>query len=200
MRGNIFIFWVLWAEFQHPLLLPPHPSSGVHSNPALKRVFRNYCKFALGQGRQYGMQDSVPHMNMQQFNRLAADAGFVEPEGENLMGGGGRVSEGTSALLYQPTRPHTIPGPPHFPYPPLLLPPCRHFPPHLPPSPPPLQAVSQPPPWRSYSSAIALPAPFLPPLPPFPPPLRPPPGHRGGGRILPLPPRRHPPPRLQGVC
>ncbi len=32
------------------------------------------------QGRQYA-QDSVPQINMQQFNRLCADAGFVEPEG-----------------------------------------------------------------------------------------------------------------------
>ena len=62
-----------------PLAPPP---SGVENSPALKRVFRNYCKFALGQGRQYGMQDSVAHMNMPQFTRLCADAGFVEPEGE----------------------------------------------------------------------------------------------------------------------
>ena len=44
-------------------------------------MFKNYCKFALGQGRQYALE-GVPHMNMQQFNRLAADAGFIEPEGE----------------------------------------------------------------------------------------------------------------------
>ncbi|GAX84010.1 hypothetical protein CEUSTIGMA_g11435.t1 [Chlamydomonas eustigma] len=53
---------------------------GAENNPALKRVFRNYCKYALGQGRQYA-QDSVPHINMQQFSRLCADAGFIEPEG-----------------------------------------------------------------------------------------------------------------------
>eukprot|EP00955_Chlamydomonas_euryale_P064617 359028-Chlamydomonas_euryale.AAC.3 len=46
---------------------PVRAAAGVENNAALKRVFRNYCKFALGQGRQY--TDSVPHMNMQQFHR-----------------------------------------------------------------------------------------------------------------------------------
>ena len=62
-------------------LVPP----GVETQPAMKRVFKNYCKFALGQGRQYahdaGLHAAVPSMNMQQFARLCQDAGFVEPEG-----------------------------------------------------------------------------------------------------------------------
>jgi hypothetical protein len=32
-----------------PLIQP----AGVENNPALKRVFKNYCKYALGQGRVY---------------------------------------------------------------------------------------------------------------------------------------------------
>eukprot|EP00798_Chlamydomonas_sp_ICE-L_P031869 gene31869-7077_t len=54
--------------------------SGVENNPALKRVFKNYCKFALGQGRKYGA-DAVLLMTAQQFHRLCQDAGLVEPEG-----------------------------------------------------------------------------------------------------------------------
>ncbi|KAL6765633.1 hypothetical protein V8C86DRAFT_2455938 [Haematococcus lacustris] len=53
---------------------------GVENNPGLKRVFKNYCKFALGQGRVYS-QGTVPHMTAQQFHRLCADAGFLEPDG-----------------------------------------------------------------------------------------------------------------------
>ncbi|KAF5842547.1 hypothetical protein DUNSADRAFT_6397 [Dunaliella salina] len=53
---------------------------GVENTPALKRVFKNYCKYALGQGRVYSTE-GVPHMNAQQFHRLCQDAGFVEPEG-----------------------------------------------------------------------------------------------------------------------
>eukprot|EP00983_Pelagomonas_calceolata_P089276 1157298-Pelagomonas_calceolata.AAC.23 len=59
----------------------PLPSSMcVENTPALKRVFKNYCKYALGQGRVYS-NEGVPHMNAQQFHRLCQDAGFVEPEG-----------------------------------------------------------------------------------------------------------------------
>jgi len=63
----------------HTLLLLL-PSAGVENTPALKRVFKNYCKYALGQGRVYS-NEGVPHMNAQQFHRLCQDAGFVEPEG-----------------------------------------------------------------------------------------------------------------------
>lgn len=55
----------------------------MHNGP-LKRVFKNYCKFALGQGRVYG-QDGVPHMNAQQFHRLCQDGGFTESEGACLL-------------------------------------------------------------------------------------------------------------------
>ncbi len=55
--------------------------AGTENNPALKRVFKNYCKYALGQGRVYA-QEGQPHMNAQQFHRLVQDAGFVEPEGK----------------------------------------------------------------------------------------------------------------------
>eukprot|EP00967_Tisochrysis_lutea_P097058 scaffold142427_cov19-Tisochrysis_lutea.AAC.2 len=62
----------------------PLPSSMcVENTPALKRVFKNYCKYALGQGRVYS-NEGVPHMNAQQFHRLCQDAGFVEPEASFL--------------------------------------------------------------------------------------------------------------------
>eukprot|EP00201_Polytomella_parva_P018261 CAMPEP_0175072134 /NCGR_PEP_ID=MMETSP0052_2-20121109/19707_1 /TAXON_ID=51329 ORGANISM="Polytomella parva, Strain SAG 63-3" /NCGR_SAMPLE_ID=MMETSP0052_2 /ASSEMBLY_ACC=CAM_ASM_000194 /LENGTH=1112 /DNA_ID=CAMNT_0016339537 /DNA_START=508 /DNA_END=3848 /DNA_ORIENTATION=+ len=52
---------------------------GVENHPHLKKVFRNYCKLALGQGRIYA--DVVPRMNAQQFHRFCQDAGFMEPDG-----------------------------------------------------------------------------------------------------------------------
>ncbi|MEW5312667.1 MAG: hypothetical protein WDW38_004283 [Sanguina aurantia] len=52
---------------------------GTENNTQLKMVFKNYCKFALGQGRQYN--DAIPHLNAQQFHRLCQDAGFTEPTG-----------------------------------------------------------------------------------------------------------------------
>ena len=94
---------------------------GVESNPALKRVFKNYCKFALGQGRQYKV-DGVPHMNAQQFHRLCQDAGFVEPEGGGGGGGLARVMlDGLPACFVAPgwrgDSPHTTTlPPPHTPY------------------------------------------------------------------------------------
>ncbi len=48
-------------------------------------MFKNYCKYALGQGRVY-TPEGAPHMNAQQFHRLVQDAGFVEPEGERSRG------------------------------------------------------------------------------------------------------------------
>lgn len=72
--------------------------AGVENNPALKRVFKNYCKYALGQGRQYN--EGVPHMTAQQFHRLCQDAGFVEPEGEMLWGLG-RVANIIMGIPFQ---------------------------------------------------------------------------------------------------
>jgi hypothetical protein len=54
------------------------------SDEGLKRVFRNYCRLPIGQGRQVG--GSVQQLNAAQFNQLCRDAGLVEPAGES--GGG----------------------------------------------------------------------------------------------------------------
>lgn len=63
---------------------PPVPSlpvpAGVERNTHLKRVFKNYARLPMGQGRVY--TDGVPQMNSSQFHRLCQDAGFMEPEGE----------------------------------------------------------------------------------------------------------------------
>jgi hypothetical protein len=40
---------------------------GIENNAALRRVFKNYCKYALGQGRQYS--DQIVGINAQQFHR-----------------------------------------------------------------------------------------------------------------------------------
>ncbi|KAG2498998.1 hypothetical protein HYH03_003184 [Edaphochlamys debaryana] len=53
--------------------------SGVEHNAHLKRVFKNYSRLAIGQGRVYA--DGMPQMNSAQFHRLCQDAGFMEPEG-----------------------------------------------------------------------------------------------------------------------
>lgn len=53
--------------------------TGVEHNSHLKRVFKNYARLAIGQGRVYA--DGQPQMNSAQFHRLCQDAGFMEPEG-----------------------------------------------------------------------------------------------------------------------
>ncbi|KAG2453565.1 hypothetical protein HYH02_001784 [Chlamydomonas schloesseri] len=53
--------------------------SGVEHNSHLKKVFKNYARLAIGQGRVYA--DGQPQMNSAQFHRLCQDAGFMEPEG-----------------------------------------------------------------------------------------------------------------------
>ncbi|KAG2439244.1 hypothetical protein HXX76_004605 [Chlamydomonas incerta] len=53
--------------------------AGVEHNAHLKRVFKNYARLAIGQGRVYA--DGQPQMNSAQFHRLCQDAGFMEPEG-----------------------------------------------------------------------------------------------------------------------
>lgn len=50
------------------------------SDEGLKRVFRNYCRLPIGQGRQVG--GSVQQLNAAQFNQLCRDASLVEPAGE----------------------------------------------------------------------------------------------------------------------
>ncbi|GIL46879.1 hypothetical protein Vafri_3747 [Volvox africanus] len=52
---------------------------GTEHNAHLKRVFKNYARLAIGQGRVYA--DGLPQMNSAQFHRLCQDAGFMEPEG-----------------------------------------------------------------------------------------------------------------------
>lgn len=58
-----------------------HVLTGAENNPHLKRVFKNYAKLAIGQGRVY---EGVPAMNSTQFHRLCQDAGFMEPDGGSL--------------------------------------------------------------------------------------------------------------------
>ncbi|GLC43095.1 hypothetical protein PLESTB_000863700 [Pleodorina starrii] len=52
---------------------------GTEHNAHLKRVFKNYARLAIGQGRVYA--DGLPQMNSAQFHRLCQDAGFMEPDG-----------------------------------------------------------------------------------------------------------------------
>jgi hypothetical protein len=53
------------------------------SDEGLKRVFRNYCRLPIGQGRQVG--GSVQQMNAAQFNQMCRDASLVEPTGERRL-------------------------------------------------------------------------------------------------------------------
>eukprot|EP00877_Chromochloris_zofingiensis_P001130 jgi/Chrzof1/11017/Cz05g20160.t1 len=58
-----------------PLVVPLEAAA----DPALKKVFKAYCRLRVGQGRQVGA--SVQHMNAAQLNVMCRDAGLVEPTG-----------------------------------------------------------------------------------------------------------------------
>lgn len=54
--------------------------AGATSNAQLKRVFTQFSKLAVGQGRVY--DNSAPGMNCTQFHRLCQEAKWLESEGE----------------------------------------------------------------------------------------------------------------------
>ncbi len=55
--------------------------AGAEGNELLKRVFLNYCKYTVGQGRST-FDEAEPKMSSTQYVKLCQDLGLVQPNGE----------------------------------------------------------------------------------------------------------------------
>lgn len=50
----------------------------------MKKVFLNYCKYTVGQGRST-YDENDPKMSSTQFVKLCQDLGLVQPNGEHAV-------------------------------------------------------------------------------------------------------------------